>query len=253
MAGLNAARKVSGAGPIILDRATAYIGVMIDDLVTRGTAEPYRMFTSRAEYRLSLRADNADQRLTPIALEIGCAGLERAAQFGAKQAELARARDFAAANAASPNELAKHGIAVNQDGVRRNFRDLLRYPEVTLAGLSALWPELAQFSPKVLEQLEIDGRYAGYIERQDNDIRAYRKDEELELPPELDFNLIGGLSTEMKQKLKAAQPRTLGAAERIPGVTPCRRGGAAATCQETRCSLKTSRQSLMFHVKQSSV
>jgi tRNA uridine 5-carboxymethylaminomethyl modification enzyme len=220
MAGLNAARKAAGNQPLILDRATAYIGVMIDDLVTRGTAEPYRMFTSRAEYRLSLRADNADQRLTPIALDIGCASNARAENFTAKQAELQAARAFAETHAASPNELAKHGIHVNLDGVKRNFRELMRYPDVSLDSLTALWPQLRQFSPKVLEQLEIDGRYAGYIERQDGDIRAYRKDENLELPQGLDFDQVGGLSTEMRQKLKAAQPLTLGAAERLPGVTP---------------------------------
>ena len=220
MAGINAARKVSGNQPVILDRATAYIGVMIDDLVTKGTAEPYRMFTSRAEYRLSLRADNADQRLTPIAIEIGSASAERATHFTAKRDELNRAKAFAGRHAASPNELAKHGIDVNQDGVRRNFMDLFRYPDVTLERLAALWPELAQFSPPVLQQLEIDGRYAGYIDRQETDIRAYRKDDELALPSGLDYSQIGGLSTEMQQKLGAHRPITLAAAERIPGVTP---------------------------------
>ncbi len=220
MAGLNAANAAAGTAPLILDRASAYIGVMIDDLVTRGTSEPYRMFTSRAEYRLSLRADNADLRLSPIAMALGCVGRTRTESFSEKQAEIASARNFAAANGASPNELARHGIMVNQDGVRRDFIDLLRYPDVTIERLFDVWPDLRTYSAPVLEQLEIEGRYAGYVERQSVDIRAYRRDEALELPPELDFDSIGSLSTEMRQKLKAARPGTLGAAERIPGVTP---------------------------------
>jgi tRNA uridine 5-carboxymethylaminomethyl modification enzyme len=220
MAGLNAARACAGNTPIVLDRAEAYIGVMIDDLITRGTTEPYRMFTSRAEYRLTLRADNADQRLTPLGIEAGCVSTAREELFHVKQSELDRARSYTASTTASPTELAAAGIAVNQDGVRRSLADLLRYPDVTLDKLAALWPDLRYFSPAILEQVEIDGRYAGYVERQAADIAAYRKDEALELPVDLDYAAIGGLSTEMRQKLSTARPGSLAAAERLPGVTP---------------------------------
>ncbi len=220
MAGMNAARMVGGMSPIVLDRAAAYIGVMIDDLVTRGTNEPYRMFTSRAEYRLTLRSDNADQRLTPKAIEIGCASPHRTARFQEKQQALAQAYRFVTSHSATPNELARSGIAVNMDGVRRSCLELLRYPEVTLDRLATVWPELSRFSKGILKQIEIEGRYAGYVERQDADIRAYRNDESLELPETLDFDEVGGLSSEIRQKLKAARPSTLAAAERIPGVTP---------------------------------
>jgi tRNA uridine 5-carboxymethylaminomethyl modification enzyme len=220
LAGLNAARATTRQPPIILDRAEAYLGVMIDDLVTRGTAEPYRMFTSRAEYRLRLRADNADQRLTPLAIELGCVGTERQRRFMAKMADIERARDFAKAHNASPNELEKYGISTNHDGVRRNLVDLLRYPDVSIEQLAAIWPELAQFSPVALEQVEIDARYAGHLARQEADIIAYRKDENLDLPQDLPFESIDSLSTEIRQKLLAARPATLGAASRIPGMTP---------------------------------
>ena len=220
MAGLNAARSVAGQAALILDRAEAYIGVMIDDLVTRGAPEPYRMFTSRAEYRLSLRADNADDRLTPHAIAAGCVSDQRAQAFKLRLSQIADARAFALANSATPNRLEAHGVIVSHDGVRRNIVELLRYPDLSLDTLKRIWPELARFSPAALTQVEIDGRYAGYVERQQADILAYRKDESLVLPPGLDFDVIGGLSTEVRQKLKAARPGSLAAAERIPGMTP---------------------------------
>jgi len=220
MAGLNAALRVSGGEGFVLDRAEAYIGVLIDDLVTRGANEPYRMFTSRAEYRLSLRADNADQRLTPRGLSVGCVGTVRADAFGAKLEALSRARTLAATLSATPNELARRGIQVNQDGVRRSAADLLRYPDIDLARLGALWPELRTLPPAIAEQIEIDGRYAGYIERQEADIRAFRRDEDLVIPEDIDLDAIASLSTEVRQKLRQARPATLGAAARIQGVTP---------------------------------
>jgi len=220
LAGLNAALLASNSAPFLLDRTQAYIGVMVDDLITRGTTEPYRMFTSRAEYRLRLRADNADQRLTDLGIKLGCIGAERTAAYTAKYALLERARSFAASLTATPNELAKYGVQVNHDGVRRNALDLLSYPEISFAALSGLWPELADFPAEIVEQIEIDGRYAGYMVRQEADIRAFNKDENLLLPTELDYDAIGGLSTEMRQKFKQVKPETLGGAARIPGVTP---------------------------------
>ncbi|WP_044563659.1 tRNA uridine-5-carboxymethylaminomethyl(34) synthesis enzyme MnmG [Azospirillum sp. B4] len=220
VAGLNAALAVSGSAPFVLDRAESYIGVMIDDLITRGTSEPYRMFTSRAEYRLLLRADNADQRLTPRGLSLGCVGEARAAAFGAKLAALDHARGLATTLSATPNELARHGLTINQDGVRRSVADLLRYPDIDLARLGAIWPELNGFSPEIAEQVEIDGRYAGYLDRQEADIRAFRRDEALALPADLDVDAIASLSAEIRTKLRQVRPATLGAAARIPGMTP---------------------------------
>jgi tRNA uridine 5-carboxymethylaminomethyl modification enzyme len=220
VAGLNAARAAAGTDAFELDRADAYIGVLIDDLTTLGTSEPYRMFTSRAEYRLHLRADNADQRLTPLGVVAGCVGTERQTAFEEKQAALGRARETALSCAATPNELGKHGFKINQDGVRRTAMDLMAYPDATIDRLTDVWPALAEFTPSVREQLEIEGKYAGYLDRQEPDIRSYRNDESLKLPIDLDYDAIGGLSTEIKTKLAAAQPATLGAAARISGVTP---------------------------------
>jgi len=223
MAGINAALRAAGgrtADGFVLDRADAYIGVLIDDLVTRGTTEPYRMFTSRAEYRLVLRADNADQRLTERGCAVGCVGPARAQSFAEKQAALTLARDLVRRLQATPPELARHGIAVNQDGVRRSAAALLSYPGIDLARLAAVWPELKQLRADVAEQVEIDGRYAGYLERQEADIRAFRRDEALRLPADLDYESIGSLSAEIRSKLSAVRPATLGAAARISGVTP---------------------------------
>ena len=220
MAGLNAALKVAGRDPFILSRSDAYIGVLIDDLITRGTNEPYRMFTSRAEYRLRLRADNADQRLTPLGLQIGCIGKERRDFWAAKSEALEGSRQLARDLKASPNELEKRGLTINKDGVVRTAHDLLALPDMTVEKLSAVFPELSGMRADIAEQLEIDGRYASYIERQDADIRAFKKDENLELPHDLDYSKVGALSNEMQQKLGDTRPATLGAASRIPGVTP---------------------------------
>ena len=220
LAGINAARLVSGSDPMAVDRAQGYVGVMVDDLTTRGTIEPYRMFTSRAEYRLSLRADNADLRLTDLGIAAGCVGSGRARAFTAKKEAMATARAHLERLVATPSALAARGYRVNQDGVRRNGFELLSYPDIGWWQLQDLWPELEGVRADVREQLEIEGRYAGYMERQEADIRAFRKDEALTLPEGLDYDAIGGLSTEVRQKLTLAKPQTLGAAARIPGITP---------------------------------
>jgi tRNA uridine 5-carboxymethylaminomethyl modification enzyme len=220
LAGVNAARRAGGAECVSLSRGDSYIGVMVDDLVTRGAPEPYRMFTSRAEYRLTLRADNADQRLTGLGIDLGVVGAGRAALFRAKMDDLTTARALVAGLNATPPELGRMGIHVNADGVRRSVADLLRLPEVDLPRLAAIWPELGGFSPVVAEQIEIDARYAGYLDRQEADIRALRRDDALALPADLDYATIGSLSTEIRLALSRARPATLGAAARIPGVTP---------------------------------
>jgi len=218
-AGLNAARAASGGEPFILDRAQAYIGVMIDDLVTKGVSEPYRMFTSRAEYRLSLRADNADQRLTPLGEKAGLVGRERRTAFADKMERLAVSRETVARLTLTPNEAAKFGLSMRQDGVRRSAQELLSLPQVEFPRLAAIWPELQDFAPDVVEQLEIDAQYAGYLDRQDADILAFRRDEGRTLPADLDYRAVIGLSNEVRQKLEAIRPATLGQASRIEGVT----------------------------------
>jgi tRNA uridine 5-carboxymethylaminomethyl modification enzyme len=218
MAGLNAARH--GQNIFTLDRADAYIGVLIDDLITRGAPEPYRMFTSRAEYRLLLRSDNADQRLTDKGIAWGCVGDNRAQIWAAKREKLKQARALTQTLNASPNELEKYGITVNKDGKRRNVSDILNYADVTWDQLIHIWPELSSIENNIREQIEIDATYAGYIDRQMADINAYRKDENLLIPQTLQYADIGSLSNEVRQKLEMARPETLGAAARIPGVTP---------------------------------
>jgi tRNA uridine 5-carboxymethylaminomethyl modification enzyme len=220
MAGLNAALALGGKEPFLLDRAEAYIGVMIDDLVTRGTEEPYRMFTSRAEYRLRLRADNADQRLTPRGMAIGCIGTTRRDAYRAKEGALTQARGFMQSVTLTPNEAAAHGLSLNADGVRRTAHRLLGHPGIEFAALSAIWPEMTGWTPEIQEQIEIEAHYDSYIERQDADISAFRRDEGLPIPESLDYAAIGGLSNEVREKLSRARPATLGAAGRIPGVTP---------------------------------
>lgn len=220
VAGVNAARSAKGAEPFTLDRAQAYIGVMIDDLVTNGVTEPYRMFTSRAEYRLTLRADNADQRLTPVGIEAGIVGPERAEMFHVKQSALEAARKWSRETTITPNEAAKHGLKINQDGRRRSVNELLALPEVDLAALAAIWPEIARLPVPVAEQLAFDALYAGYLHRQEADIIAFKKDESLALPADLDYAAITGLSNEVRSKLIDARPATLGQAGRIEGVTP---------------------------------
>ena len=220
MAGLNAARLVGGGDPLVLDRSQAYIGVLVDDLVTRGVTEPYRMFTSRAEYRLTLRADNADQRLTGLAGSLGIASAERTASFLGKMARLDEGRAAALACTLTPSEAARRGMNVRQDGVRRTAIDFLALPDMSWTTLTHIWPALAAIRPEVVEQLDVDARYAGYLERQEADILAFRRDEGLLLPDALDYGSICGLSTECRLKLSAVRPRTLGQAARIDGVTP---------------------------------
>jgi tRNA uridine 5-carboxymethylaminomethyl modification enzyme len=220
IAGLNAALAAAGSAPFHVDRADGYIGVLIDDLVSLGITEPYRMFTSRAEYRLWLRADNADQRLTPRGIDIGCVGSERARLFHVKQAALAEARQQASRLTASPSALAKQGVSINQDGVVRSALDLLAYPQIDWARLTSLWPELVPIPGGIAEQLTIDARYEGYLSRQRQDITAYRRDEALELPSDMDYAAVGSLSNEIRQKLSTYRPATLGQAARISGVTP---------------------------------
>ncbi|SOC17423.1 tRNA uridine-5-carboxymethylaminomethyl(34) synthesis enzyme MnmG [Thalassospira xiamenensis] len=225
VAGVNAALVAgSTAGAIdrefVLDRADAYIGVMIDDLVTLGTREPYRMFTSRAEYRLMLRADNADQRLTGRGLEIGCVASHRAQVWGDKKLALEAAKRTVSDLTETPNGLAKHDIKINQDGVRRSAYDLLAYPDIDFDTLTRVWPQLSEITPEIRDQVSIDAQYKGYLERQSADVAAFRRDEELRLPRDLDFDSVGSLSAEIRLKLKEIQPETIGAASRIPGVTP---------------------------------
>ena len=220
MAGTNAALAARGGDPFILDRSQAYIGVMIDDLITKGVTEPYRMFTSRAEYRLLLRADNADQRLTEMGAKIGLVGADRQ-DFTAKKLEkFANAKSKASELSQSPSVIAKSGIKINQDGVRRSVMDLLAYPNISMKDLEPVWPELAEFDPETVEYLTTDATYAGYLERQAKDIAAFRRDEGLRIPDSLDYSSIGGLSNEVRQKLTNARPETLGQASRIEGVTP---------------------------------
>lgn len=221
VAGANAALLAGGgAERFTPDRADGYLGVMIDDLVTLGAPEPYRMFTSRAEYRLVLRADNADQRLTPMGLDIGCVGSDRKQHFEAKSLALAEARALGRGHAVSPAELARRGIHVNQDGTRRTISDLLAYPGQTVATLTGIFPELAGLRADVAEQLEIDSLYAGYLDRQEADIRVFRNDTGLVFKDDLDFGAIKGLSAEIREKLLAVRPESISDAARIPGITP---------------------------------
>ncbi len=219
VAGLNAALAASSSAPFILDRSQACIGVMIDDLVTLGTQEPYRMFTSRSEYRLTLRPDNADLRLTGEGMRIGCIGAERAAHFAVKTAALDEARRFAQTNSLTPNRANALGLTLNQDGIRRDVMDLLSYPHLSFDRLADIWPELKEWRKDVREQVEIESLYRSYLARQEADIALFKKEEHVALP-ELDYDTIGSLSNEIRDKLKKTQPATLGAAGRIPGMTP---------------------------------
>jgi tRNA uridine 5-carboxymethylaminomethyl modification enzyme len=220
IAGLNAARAAGGGSPFEITRAEGYIGVMIDDLVTRGVTEPYRMFTSRAEYRLSLRADNADQRLTQKGIELGCVGSERSRKYANKMREIEAARALAKTLQLTPQQAEARGLKVNQDGVRRDALALLAYPTIDFEQLIAIWPELGALSKQTREQLEIDALYSGYLERQALDVEAFKRDEDLRLSPDLDYASVGGLSNEVREKLINARPVTLGQASRIEGVTP---------------------------------
>lgn len=220
MAGLNAALAVGGSAPFILDRSQAYIGVMIDDLLVKGVTEPYRMFTSRAEYRLLLRADNADQRLTEMGEKIGAVKTPRARAYAAKRERLKAAMEIAKSLSKTPNILNKQGLKVNADGIKRSVLDLLAYPNMKIEDLVNVWPELAELSRDQVEHLETEAVYAGYIERQARDIAAFQRDEGLRLPKDFDYRAVGGISNEVKEKLIKARPDTLGQAARIEGVTP---------------------------------
>jgi tRNA uridine 5-carboxymethylaminomethyl modification enzyme len=220
MAGFNAALAASGSDPFILDRSQAYIGVMIDDLITKGVTEPYRMFTSRAEYRLLLRADNADQRLTPLGEAIGAVSSERSRAFEDKMKTLKNAKLQAETLSKTPNELKKQGLTINQDGIKRSVLDLLAYPNIGVDDLAPIWPELGSLPHFAKEYLETEALYAGYIERQARDIAAFQRDEGLRIPDSFDYKAVGGLSNEVRSKLESVRPATLGQAARIEGVTP---------------------------------
>jgi tRNA uridine 5-carboxymethylaminomethyl modification enzyme len=220
LAGLNAAARAGNSAPITFDRAEGYLGVMIDDLVTRGVTEPYRMFTSRAEYRLTLRADNADQRLTDRAIALGCVSAERARKHRAKMTELDAARVMARAEAVTPTEAERYGISLRKDGQRRSAFELLSYPDIGIADVAKIWPRFAELSPKVAEQLEIDAKYDVYLDRQAADVESYRRDESLILPEGLDYTTLPGLSNEVRNKLQTHRPRTIGHAGRLDGITP---------------------------------
>ena len=220
VAGLNAALVAGGSEPILLTRADAYTGVMIDDLVTRGVSEPYRMFTSRAEYRLSLRADNADQRLTPIGIKLGCVSSDRAARFAAKERALREARTRLDSLRLTPAEAAERGLKLAQDGVAKSAFTLLASPDIRWAQLAEIWPELRAVPPKIAEQVSVDAQYSVYLARQQAEIEAMRRDEALELVPDLDYFRIAGLSREVQVKLAEVRPSTLAQAGRIEGITP---------------------------------
>jgi tRNA uridine 5-carboxymethylaminomethyl modification enzyme len=220
LAGLNAAATAGAGAPIVFDRAEGYLGVMVDDLVTRGVTEPYRMFTSRAEYRLTLRADNADQRLTDRGIALGCVGPERARAHRAKMAALQAARGMAETLTLTPNEAARHGLALRRDGHRRSAFELLSYPDIGVGDLARIWPRFGELSGKIAAQLEIDAKYAVYLSRQAADVESYRRDESLVLPEDIDYATLPGLSNEVRHKLQAHRPRTIGHAGRLDGITP---------------------------------
>jgi tRNA uridine 5-carboxymethylaminomethyl modification enzyme len=227
VAGLNAALAASGAAPVVFDRADGYLGVMIDDLVTRGITEPYRMFTSRAEYRLTLRADNADQRLTDKGIALGFVGPERTRRHRSKMAALEAAKSLAKSLTLTPNEAARYGLALNKDGQRRSAFELMAYPEVGWAEVKSIWPELSAIDPGIAIHLEIDAKYDVYLKRQTADVDAFRRDEALVLG-DIDYDLVPGLSNEVRGKLKAARPWTVGQAGRLDGMTPAALGILAA-------------------------
>ncbi|RTM08506.1 MAG: tRNA uridine-5-carboxymethylaminomethyl(34) synthesis enzyme MnmG [Bradyrhizobiaceae bacterium] len=241
VAGLNAALSASGAALTVFDRADGYLGVMIDDLVTRGITEPYRMFTSRAEYRLTLRADNADQRLTEKGIALGCVGNARTQHHRAKMDALNAARALSKSLTITPNEAIKHGLSLNRDGQRRSAFELMAYPEIGWNQVRAIWPELSAINPVIATHLEIDAKYDVYLERQSADVEAFRRDEGLVLS-EVDYSLVPGLSNEVRAKLEKARPFTVGQAGRIDGMTPAALGILAAYLR--REARKTSKETL---------
>jgi tRNA uridine 5-carboxymethylaminomethyl modification enzyme len=220
LAGINAARKAGGQALATFDRAESYLGVMIDDLTTHGVSEPYRMFTSRAEFRLSLRADNADERLTAKGIALGCVGPTRSRAFRETQDRLKRARAMLDAATATPQVLAAHGVIVNRDGARRSAFELAAQSQFPIAVLTRVWPQLAEIPPSLARRLEADAKYSVYLDRQSEDVARYRRDEQAPLPPDLDYDRLSGLSNEIRHKFAAVRPTSLGQAGRIEGVTP---------------------------------
>jgi tRNA uridine 5-carboxymethylaminomethyl modification enzyme len=220
IAGVNAARWAGGLAGVVLDRSQAYIGVLVDDLVTHGVSEPYRMFTSRSEYRLSLRVDNAEDRLTRVGAEWGCVGTARLDHFRAREAECFHWRGILDNLITSPTEACRAGLTLNQDGVKRTAFTLLSYPDISIERLSPIWPDLARVPLRVRDRLETDARYAVYLDRQDRDIAAFRREEAIVLPGSIDYAALPGLSNELRAKLTAVRPGTLGQASRIEGMTP---------------------------------
>ena len=220
-AGINAALAASGAaGRFSVTRADGYLGVMIDDLVTRGVTEPYRMFTSRAEYRLTLRADNADQRLTPLGIAAGCVKSERSQAFASKAKWLAEGEKLLRSLTLTPDQAAKHGLSINRDGRRRSAFELLAYPEIELSRVAEIWPEIRTIDVRIADQLSANARYAVYVKRQELDIASFRKDEGIAIPADFLFAALPGLSTELRQKLERHRPASLGQAARLDGMTP---------------------------------
>jgi tRNA uridine 5-carboxymethylaminomethyl modification enzyme len=220
VAGLNAAKSVGGGGPCVFDRADSYLGVMIDDLTTKGVTEPYRIFTSRAEYRLSLRADNADERLTQKGVALGCVGAVRSNCYAEKAERIRAARETMTACVATPSQLREQGLLVNQDGVRRSAFELAAQPEYSLRELAKVWPELASFAPEIARRLEADAKYSVYLDRQDEDVARFRRSEAVAIPVDFDYGGISGLSNELRQKFQTVRPNNIGQASRIEGMTP---------------------------------
>ena len=220
VAGINASLRVKTKKNFIIDRSEAYIGVLIDDLVTKGTKEPYRMFTSRAEYRLLLRADNADQRLTPIGIKIGCVGKQRELHFEKKLEKINEGFDIVMKNKISPNQLEKKGIIINHDGKKRSAFELLSFKNISFDDIKRIWPSTNIIGDEVAEQILIESQYSGYLARQREDILDFKKEEGLILPKNIDYKSVGSLSNEIVEKLTTVKPPTLGAASRISGITP---------------------------------
>jgi len=220
IAGINAALSVKGAEPFILDRSDAYIGVMIDDLITKGVAEPYRMFTSRAEYRLSLRADNADQRLTQKGIDLGLVSEERASIFREKSSKIALIDSKMNKLSITPSKVSNYSVKIAKDGISRNANEILNQKGVNMKKIREIWPEIPIFTKEIDDQIEINAHYSGYLIKQKADILAFKRDENLIIPDKINYDILSGLSNEVKAKFKLIKPRTMGQALRIDGITP---------------------------------
>ncbi len=236
VAGLNAALAATGRAPFIIDRTEAYIGVMIDDLITMGTKEPYRMFTSRSEYRLSLRPDNADLRLTGRGIELGCVGTQRKNSFEVKRNLLHLARQQACDFSITPSQGLGYDLPLNQDGIRRSVMDLLSYPHIGFDEVAAIWPEIRQWRLDIREQIEIESLYKSYLDRQREDVESFRRDEQMQIPDDINYDLVGSLSNEIREKLKKTRPASLGAASRISGMTPAAMGALISYMRRGRAA-----------------